>query len=569
MDDFFDDIIPIILSDTAFEELQKEKELASYYKQQFERLKGKYQRLESRYFEARAAAESSEAERLEKLEKQLGGFLNEGVFLERKKEGLELIPPPFATAAEELELSADFIKEMIDPNNEDDADLFYHKFIFGRPMEGEEVDWCPHCFCPLEAKEPRRDRFFTRLSNRFCYRENEYYDQYCPNCGYEIPSPYDLSREKTILLEEGLVTPEIIVHIVMEKYALHRSLISQDMAFDTLGVELSAATLACWLRHACKTWLIPLHDALMDELFKEDMLYMETLTVISSPTKLMTDEEEEDKTAAVWAFHAGRFCHRPIVLLDVSFQDSPSDRIAEKLQQYKGTLMTGSSFPAQKEAPNCTFAGSWFVVRLMLEDLLEESTVIPETSMAIETSLTREPPLPLQIGVELCRQLYEVEERIASFQPEIRLFIREKESAPMVDHLIEWASRLLEVPEEMAEMPYIEEVARYILRYEDSLRMFLKDGRLEIDHTCAVDLLNKTFLEEETGWKITSTRHYAGLCGGIAALSVIETAQACGLDPERYLLYYIGNMAACQNDPGKISRFLPWCAPEECENITK
>jgi transposase len=94
---------------------------------------------------------------------------------------------------------------------------------------------------------------------------------------------------------------------------------------------------------------------------------------------------------------------------------------------------------------------------------------------------------------------------------------------------------------------------RYALNRWNGFTLFLDDGRVAIDNNAAERALKAVVLG-------TKNFLFAGSDAGgeilAEAMTVIETAKLCGLNPEAYLADVLGRIRT--HDPRRLDELLPW-----------
>ncbi|MDR6190612.1 hypothetical protein QE372_002927 [Agrobacterium pusense] len=94
--------------------------------------------------------------------------------------------------------------------------------------------------------------------------------------------------------------------------------------------------------------------------------------------------------------------------------------------------------------------------------------------------ITRNGPAPVaEEGVRRIGELYRIEAEVRGLDPEARLAARQERSAPLVADMQAW---LLHHRTRVAMKSPLGEALAYIAKYWDGLKLFLSDGRIEIDN---------------------------------------------------------------------------------------
>ena len=134
-----------------------------------------------------------------------------------------------------------------------------------------------------------------------------------------------------------------------------------------------------------------------------------------------------------------------------------------------------------------------------------------------------------EAALQRINALYHVEAMIRGPAPEQRLAVRDEQSRPVVDDLRIWLDvQLAKVPRR----PRIAEANRYALKLWFGLRLFLDDGRIEIDTNVVERAIRPIALNRKNALFAGSDQ--GGVHWGVIA-SLIETCKLNAVDPQAYL----------------------------------
>lgn len=135
------------------------------------------------------------------------------------------------------------------------------------------------------------------------------------------------------------------------------------------------------------------------------------------------------------------------------------------------------------------------------------------------------------------KKLYEIEDKVRSLDDEARLEVRQRESRPVYESLLNWC-RTYEAHERPSSPLY--RAIQYALNHSEALTRFLTDGRIPIDNGAAerlhvrVALTRKNFL-------------FAGSDAGghraAIAYTVLSCCRLAGVDPREYLAEVLPKLA--------------------------
>jgi transposase len=317
------------------------------------------------------------------------------------------------------------------------------------------------------------------------------------------------------LIEGGLPTEALVAHVLVSKYADHLPLYRQSQIYARQGIELDRSTLADWVGHAAAE-LRPVHQRLFEHLKRSPKLFMdETRAPVLDPGRRRT------KTGYLWALARD---DRPWGGTDppaVAYLYAPgrgAEHAIGPLGGFTGILQVDAyaaynalAEPAREGGP-VTLAYCWSHVRRRFYEIAQGGNA-PIAEAALQ-----------RINV-----LYHVEAMIRGHAPEQRRIVRQDQSRPVVDDLRAWLDAQLA---KVSRRARIAEAIRYALKLWSGLRLFLDDGRIEIDTNVVERAIRPIALNRKNALFAGSDQ--GGVHWGVIA-SLIETCKLNAVDPQTYL----------------------------------
>ena len=144
-----------------------------------------------------------------------------------------------------------------------------------------------------------------------------------------------------------------------------------------------------------------------------------------------------------------------------------------------------------------------------------------------------------------------IEADIRGASPERRLAERQARTAPLIEDFGVWVK---EQRARVSAKSRFGEALAYIARYWDGLRVFLDDGRVEMDSNAVENRIRPLALTRKNAL-------FAGHDEGAAAwgriATLIETAKMNGVSPYAYLKATLEAIAA-GHPASRIDELLPW-----------
>ena len=531
----------ITVSRKRYNKLLSEAKLISFYKLKTQALELRNQELETEVKKLKMQMELSPDRRKLILAEQLNFVLNEAELIN----GMEDIYAAengglSKTSAQELEETFAFIRENIKSHSEMDDDIRYYQDTLGW---GKNYD-CPYCDEELDISSRKTETELTVVSGRLELHDFCYIGVKCPGCGYKLPNRYKTFAHCKVVSDRR-IRPELISHIICRKYLNHLSLVNQEFLLQNMGICISAYTMSEWITEVCGKWLIRLYVRLAEEIVKSEIIYADNTLISQVSLKNWKPEKEQ----YIWLYMTPRNVTAPVVFYEMQ-GDTDSIHSRRFLEKFEGILAT-DKFDSFKDLPlKITYAGSWAKVRAKFMNAFE--SMFP----SIREGSTAEQ------GMIFCDKIYAIENRLSEFDTDIRYDIRNKETKKIIDEMTDWAVSSKALRIDFAQKTKTSQAVHYFLENEPALRRFLDDGRMDIDNLCTKRYLKK-FVNDENSWRFAPTP--ISSLESIVLLTIIHTAEANGLDPERYLNYYLINISSGDNID--FDQLLPWNAPHECRKL--
>ncbi|TAV81669.1 IS66 family transposase [Rhizobium leguminosarum] len=339
------------------------------------------------------------------------------------------------------------------------------------------------------------------------------------------------------LIQAGLPTEATVAHVLVSKYADHLPLYRQAQTMSRQGVDLDRSTLADWVGRAAYE-LRPVFDALIADLKRSAKLFMdETRAPVLDPGSRKT------KTGYFWALARDDRPWGGGAPPGVVFTYAPgrggihAERI---LQGFSGILQvdgyTGYNrlIAPERVGPDIRLAYCWAHARRKLVEI------------------TRNGIAPIaEDGVKRIGELYRIEAELRGRDPQIRLAGRQERSAPLVADMQTW---LVHHRARVSTKSPLGEALAHIAKYWDGLKLFLTDGRIEIDNNSVERTIRPIALNRKNA---LFAGHDTGAENWATIASLIETCKLNSVDPQAYLT---ATLTAIVNGhrQNRIDELLPW-----------
>jgi transposase len=350
----------------------------------------------------------------------------------------------------------------------------------------------------------------------------------CKNCS-NIVQAYAPSNA----IDKGKAGAGMLAHILVQKYCNHLPFYRQSQMYMREGVEIARSTLTSWAGQ-CARLLELLVQELRKEVFSSTHIHGD-----DTPVKVLAPNTGKTKIGRMWVYLRDGRAYRdkaPPAIIYFYSPDRKGERPREHLLYFKGVLHADAyaGYDIIYEEQEIDEAGCWSHTRRKFYEvaLISDNAAIANLSLE-------------EIG-----KLYEIEEKIKGMESEERARYRQDESKEIVEGLFSmWKESYSKLPPKGRTAKAI----AYALNNEEALKRFLGDGKIAIDNNPSERALRPIALGRKN-WL------FAGSDGGgeTAAniYTLIETAKANELNPEKYLHYVLANIQDYNSQ--KLADLLPW-----------
>ena len=346
------------------------------------------------------------------------------------------------------------------------------------------------------------------------------------------------------LLEGSWPTEALLAQIAVSKHSEHMPLNRQSMVMARHGVPIDRSVLADWMGRTGAA-IAPVVDHMAEQLLSDGTrLYVdETTAPVLDPGRGKT------KTGYLWAvLRDDRGWNGPAPP-GVVFHYRPGRKgeyAAEILKGFNGTIQVDAygayTHLATSKRPGgdpLRLAFCWAHGRrkLIKAKPKKGSPIVDEALLRIAA-------------------LYKVEDAIRGFDPDHRRAVRQEMSRPLVDEFFTWlkaqaarVSRKSDLGEAMA----------YMLKRQYGFRLFLEDGRVDIDSNLVENAIRSPAMNRRNA---LFAGHDEGGRNWARFASLIGTCKMNGVEPYAYLRDLFTKLANGHLDKD-IDALMPWAYAQQ------
>lgn len=332
-------------------------------------------------------------------------------------------------------------------------------------------------------------------------------------------------------IHRGLAGPGLLAHVLAAKYCDHLPLYRQAEIYARDGIDLDRSTLADWVGQT-SALVHPLVGAVEAHVMMAERVHADDTTV-----PVLDPGRGKTKTGRLWCYvrddrpFAGQA--PPAVLYRYS-PDRKGEHPRAHLDGFHGILQAdGYAGYAGLYDRGVTEAACWAHVRRKFFDV----------HAATQSPLAHE-------ALQRIAALYAIEATIRGEPPEVRLRVRQAQSAPLFAALKDWMER---TQARISGKIDLAAAIRYALSRWDALTLVLRDGRACLDNNAAERAMRPMTLGRKN-WLFAGSD--AGGERAAAIYTLTETAKLNMLDPEDYLRRVLERIA--EHPVKRVHELLPW-----------
>lgn len=318
------------------------------------------------------------------------------------------------------------------------------------------------------------------------------------------------------LISHSFCSPELLAHIIYEKYIQAVPLYRQEKDFSAMGVKLSRNTMANWMIYAAREWCLPVWKQMKAELLSGTVLHADETVV-----QVHREPGKKDKTdSRMWVYCAPKSAGYSNIL----FQYTPTRAGAHAVKflgNYRGYLVC-DGYDGYGKLKNVTRCGCFAHVRRKFTEALPTDKELLASSKAAE-------------GLEWCNKLFSLEREYEQLTPEEKQKQRQERSKAVLDGFFAWLNTV-----HPAGGSKLAKAVQYALNEKKCLYSFLDDSNIPIDNNCAENAI-RPFVIGRKNWLFSDSVKGAEASGMIYSLAV--TAAANGLNVEQYFTKLISSHA--------------------------
>ena len=458
-------------------------------------------------------------EQLAWLKKQIFGRKTEqsSVIMENGQQ-LPLFPGMQAPAASKSE------KTVTVPEHKRKKKRTHDDWMSALPVEEiEHKDEHPVCEnCGAEMQEIGKEKAYDELvytPAKYHIRRHIVYTYKCPDCGENPENDADHTDDiehcnirradyPKPMIPGSFCSPELLAHIVYEKYGKAVPLHRQEKDLASKHIPLLKATMSNWIGIAAEQWCKPIVQKMHE-------LLLAVTVIHADETRMQVLHEEGRKATSesrMWVYCNGKMNDRSIVIFDYK----PTRKGANAQEFLNGFIgyLVRDGFSGYHKVTGVKHCGCMIHVRRGFVDAMPKDSKSQQSSVAAK-------------AVGYFDRIYYEEGLLKDMSAEERKQQRLAKIKPLLDELFVWLETV-----QVSGKGNLSDAVHYALHEKPNLYTFLEDGNVPLDNNRAENAI-RPFAVGRKNWMHCNTSN--GAAWSATLYSILATAQANGIDAEMYL----------------------------------
>ena len=397
---------------------------------------------------------------------------------------------------------------------------------------------CPACGGPLRTICEDVSEMLDMIAAKLTVTEIVRPRKSCRCCETIVQTPAP-SRP----IPGSMAGPSLLAFILVSKYDDHLPLYRLNEIFERMGADIPDTTLADWCGRSLRV-LAPLTDRIRQSVMAGDRVHGDDTHIrVLDRDRRIEGLGKGVSQGRIWTYVRDDRAWAGPAPPAVAYYFSPDRRgirPQEHLAGFTGILQADAYAgfrelykPAPDGRVRIIEAACWAHLRREFHDLW--------TSQKLD--LARD-------ALDRIGALYDIEREIHGLSAKERRSIRQLKSKPIVAAFEAWARAQLGAISRKGELA---KAINYGLNRWASFTLFLEDGRVAIDNNAAERAMRPIGIGRKN-WL------FAGSSAGgetlASAMTLIETAKICGLDPQAYLTDVLSRIH--DHTINRIDELLPW-----------
>lgn len=412
----------------------------------------------------------------------------------------------------------------------------------------EKEKLCPECgtqMIPIGTEVIRTEILFHPASlERVEYLATTYE---CPECKDSLEPQFIKDEGVLALVPHSYVSSGLAAHVMYAKFINALPFYRQEKDFENqFSVKISRGTMAHWTIFCAQSYFAPMLDYFHRLLVKRQFVAAD-----ETPIQVLKEKDRRPQSKSyVWLFRSGDDGLPPIIV----YQYHPTrngDAAAQFFQDASsGTYIMVDGYAGYNKLKRFRRCSCYAHIRRYFIEAIPKGHEKDFTDPAVQ-------------GMLYCNKLFEYERsyREKRFSYKQIYKRRLKDQKPVVEAFLAWVDK-----QNVSKGSRLERAITYVKNQRSYMMTYLEDGRCSISNNMSENSIRPVTVGRRN-WLFCDTTD--GADASMMVYSLLETARANGLNPQKYLEYLLEARPGKDMSDEELDALAPWNATVQACCVNK
>lgn len=338
------------------------------------------------------------------------------------------------------------------------------------------------------------------------------------------------------LVPHSYVSSGLAAHVMYAKFINALPYYRQEKDFETqFNVKICRGTMAHWTIYCAHNYFLPMLDYFQRLLVKRRFIAAD-----ETPIQVLKEKDRRPQSKSyVWLFRSGDDGLSPIIV----FQYHPTrsgDAAAQFFQNaIDGTYIIADAYSGYNKLKNFRRCCCYAHIRRYFKEAIPQGHEKDFTDPAVQ-------------GMLYCNKLFEYErsykEKGLSYKQIYHR--RQRDQKPIVEAFLAWVDK-----QNSTKGTRLERALTYVRNQREYMITYLEDGHCSISNNLSENSIRPITVGRRN-WLFCDTTD--GADASMMVYSLLETARANGLNPQKYLEYLLEARPNKKMSNEELDAFAPW-----------
>lgn len=368
----------------------------------------------------------------------------------------------------------------------------------------------------------------------------------CPACKDSLEPQFIKDGDIRPLVPHSYVSSGLAAHVMYAKFINALPFYRQEKDFENqFGVRISRDTMARWTIYCAHNYFAP-----MVQYFQRILTGRKYVAADETPIQVLKEEGRRAQSKSyVWLFRSGDDGLNPVIV----YQYHPTrngDTAADFFRESdSGTYINVDGYAGYNKLKNFRRCCCYAHIRRYFVETVPKGSEKDFTDPAVQ-------------GILYCNKLFEYErsyrERGLSYKQIYNRRLRDEK--PVVEAFLSWLSK-----QNPTKGSRLARAVTYALNQKDYMMTYLEDSHCSISNNLSENAIRPVTVGRRNWLFCNSTD---GADASMMVYSLLETAKANGLNPQKYLEYLLKARPEAGMPDEKLDALAPWSEASQtcCKN---